>query len=234
MGSEARSIDYEGISEAMEVLANPNRLRILRQLLEPRTVGEIEITPERSGGPGEPATTASREGVRQHLEKLRELGVVRRREASRPRGRVHEYLVDHAQLYALTERFRRLGLLQPRERWGTETLAGTQAFAKTPTEGVRLVVVRGLVEGQAFPLGRTGSWRIGRSEEADVVLDFDPFVSSVNSVIEADGDGFRLRDLPRSRNGTAVNWEKLPDGGSTDVEPGDVIGVGRSLLLLRT
>lgn len=64
-----------------------------------------------------------------------------------------------------------------------------------------------------------------------VCLDYDPYVSLENAAVARAGDGFDVSDLPQSKNGTAVNWEVLPKGGRRELRPGDLIGVGRSLLL---
>ena len=55
-------------------------------------------------------------------------------------------------------------------------------------------------------------------------------MSARNSFIAQDRKGFVIRDAPESKNGTAVNWALLPEGGSQQFKGGDVIGVGRSLL----
>lgn len=231
MGGEEKTVDYEAIAQALEVLSNPNRLRALRQLLTPRKIGEIELEAQRSGGAGAKGATVSREGVRQHLARLHELGVVQRRDAE---GGGHEYIVDQGRLFALTEDIRQLGRLRPRERWSRETMhGGLQGRASEPG-GPRLVVVHGVEEGQAFGLGSgQDPWIIGRAPGCEVTVDHDPFVSRENTRIELGGDGFEVSDLPSSRNGTTLNWRPLEAEEPAELEHGDVLGVGRTLLLFR-
>ncbi|MEO7397883.1 MAG: FHA domain-containing protein, partial [Ilumatobacteraceae bacterium] len=54
-----------------------------------------------------------------------------------------------------------------------------------------------------------------------------------NSEIRADGNDFVLVDLRSSRNGTWLNWRRLGAEVRARLEPGDVIGIGRSLLVFR-
>lgn len=231
MGGDSGAIDYDRIAEVLEVLANPNRLRALRQLLEPRTVGQVELEAERTGGQGASGAPISREGVRQHLARLRELGVVRRREGP---GGAHEYLVDQGALFALMEEIRNLGRLRPDERWLAETKHGAPPQGPAEPEGPRLVVVHGVEEGVGHPLpAGEAPWVVGRASVCNVVLPHDPFVSRRNTRIEKDGEVYRVLDLPESRNGTALNWTPLPDGEPQPLEHGDVVGIGRSLLLFR-
>lgn len=42
-----------------------------------------------------------------------------------------------------------------------------------------------------------------------------------------------LLDLPGNRNGTLLNWKPLARGGVAELKAGDVVGVGRSLLVFR-
>jgi DNA-binding transcriptional ArsR family regulator len=229
-------LDFEGIATSMAALANPNRLRVLRQLLVPRTVGEVTLPPLRAGAGEERAI--SREGVRQHLDKLEELGLVLTRPGRRDSGPVVEYLVNHASLFAFAEEVRKLAQLRPEERWGFATQLGGARPQRLGPPGAKLVLVHGLAEGTAWPLvasgARPAAWRLGRDPGCEVPLDFDPYVSREHALVEASGAGFQVRDLPASRNGTSLNWAPLPRGGSHALEAGDVIGVGRTLLLFRT
>jgi pSer/pThr/pTyr-binding forkhead associated (FHA) protein len=100
------------------------------------------------------------------------------------------------------------------------------------------VLVHGVHEGHVFPLrappaaGGRG-WIVGRAKDAAVSLDYDPYVSIENSEILRVGRQFRILDLRTSKNGTLLNWKRLPVGGESPLRTGDVIGVGRSLLLFR-
>jgi pSer/pThr/pTyr-binding forkhead associated (FHA) protein len=89
-----------------------------------------------------------------------------------------------------------------------------------------------------FPLdartrGDQRGWVIGRRRSLAVGLDYDPFVSQEHAEVLPVQGGFEVRDLETNKNGTSLNWEPLARGGSRLLEQGDVIGVGRTLLLFR-
>ena len=99
------------------------------------------------------------------------------------------------------------------------------------------VLVKGLDEGQTFPLRPRGvgrqTWVIGRDRGVDIPLDFDPYVSTENTSVVWDGHGFVVHDLPDSMNGTTLNFHPLPKGVQRTLRAGDVVGAGRCLLLFR-
>jgi pSer/pThr/pTyr-binding forkhead associated (FHA) protein len=66
-----------------------------------------------------------------------------------------------------------------------------------------------------------------------VSLDFDPFVSNENSQLLWEGGRYHLADIPGSRNGTALNFGKIPSETPVRLRDGDIIGVGHSLLVFR-
>jgi predicted component of type VI protein secretion system len=73
---------------------------------------------------------------------------------------------------------------------------------------------------------------VGRAPACEVQLDYDPYLSGEHCSLERAGEGFAVRDAG-SRNGTWVNWVQLPRRGAQVLKPGDVLGVGRSLLVLQ-
>lgn len=104
--------------------------------------------------------------------------------------------------------------------------------------GPKLILVHGFYEGNAYQLrenrtDRARGWIVGRNADARVPLTSDPYVSFENSEIVPLRDGYKLLDLRTARNGTHLNWERLPVGGEVPLLSGDVIGVGRSRLLFR-
>lgn len=232
-------VDVARLSALLEVLASANRLDILRQLREPRTASEIILHPP-DPKPGENAERPiSRQAVRQHLAKLVEIGVVVAQKGRRGSAPVEEYLASQQRVFAIAEEFRTLASLRPTLPPGVDrTMDGSLAGVKGAKAGVRLVLVHGLDEGRAFPLdvrdlsGERG-WVVGRRRGVAVCLDYDPFVSAENAEVRWRDGRYRLEDLRSSRNGTLLNWERLPKGGSAELASGDVIGVGRSLLLFR-
>jgi ABC-type multidrug transport system ATPase subunit len=76
-----------------------------------------------------------------------------------------------------------------------------------------------------FSLGRV--MRIGRALENDLVVS-DLQVSRSHAEFHATPDGrFEIRDLG-SHNGTYVNGQPIPKGGSVQLGPTDIVGVGHS------
>ncbi|MFI2639432.1 FHA domain-containing protein [Streptomyces sp. NPDC018610] len=76
-----------------------------------------------------------------------------------------------------------------------------------------------------FSLGRV--MRIGRALENDLVVS-DLQVSRNHAEFHATPDGrFEIRDLG-SHNGTYVNGQPIPKGGSATLGPSDIVGVGHS------
>jgi len=76
--------------------------------------------------------------------------------------------------------------------------------------------------GRHEPPRASGPWLVVEDER----------VSREHARLEAAGDGVVLHDCG-SKNGTALNGRVLPVRGCRRVQDGDVIGVGRSLILVR-
>jgi hypothetical protein len=152
---------------------------------------------------------------------------------------VDEYVLNHQKLFAIVEELRQLGELRAQEEWAPlATIAAERAAAETRDQGPRFVLVRGQGEGRVFPLrketlGADRGWIVGRKRGLAVSLDYDPFVSLENSEVVPEGHRYVLTNLPSSRNGTWLNWGQLDASERATLEPGDVVGVGRSLLVFR-
>lgn len=227
-------IDHATLAEFLEALAYPMRLQLLEALKFPHTLGELKVSPTRREGGKAVGRPAARQTVQAHLDKLVEADLVRAEEHETGGRRVPRYSVNPLKLYELTEELRRLSTMYAgRGPLGdaTGTLAGPSPAAEA--DGPRLVLVHGVYEGKPFPLdaasARNGQWTIGRRRDLAVSLDYDPFVSLENSVLMERDGRYTVADLG-SKNGTSVNWVPLPKGASRALRPGDVIGVGRSLL----
>lgn len=224
----------ERLAEGLAALGNPVRLAILRELREPKILKEIEVAPHRDDA-GDPQRPVTRQTVRTHLDRLADLGVVVAEEVERSFGTTVEYSLNHQALYSLGERFKRLARLRPQREPDVPT------WEQDPREGYELetpclALVKGLDEGRVFPLDPAGPgqrWVLGRRRGAEVVLDYDPFVSSENAVVRRRDGGFWIEDLPDSRNGTRLNFRPLPEGEPRPLSDGDAIGVGKSVLLFR-
>ncbi len=225
-------LDYLSLGDTLAALGYPLRLALLDKLRFPHQLKDIRLAPHRVSRDANPERAVARQTVQAHLRLLVDEGLVHQEETHGATS----YVANPARLYAITEDLRRLSLRYAGTGQGADETAPVGVAARgADVEGPRLVLVHGVYEGKAFPLtaetAREGAWTVGRRKEASVPLDYDPYVSSRNSVVERDGGGFAVRDVAGSRNGTSVNWVPLPAGGARRLRSGDVVGVGRSLLV---
>lgn len=224
------------LTESLGALATPARIHLLRTIRTPKTVTEIKL---RLPAEGEGLDRLlARQTVKQHLDRLVELGFVVTREAERAHGKAVEYVINHQALYSLSEEVRSLARLRPAELPEGVTRKSANLAQQARPAGSCLILVKGLDEGLVYSLttsaGTPTEWIIGRRRGIGVSLDFDPFVSSDNSRITWDGKRHLIEDLPLSRNGTLVNFRELRKGVLQPLENGDIVGVGRSALVYRT
>ncbi|MHB8606067.1 MAG: FHA domain-containing protein [Thermoplasmatota archaeon] len=241
LGGADKDVDFDELESYLKVLAYANRLELLSLLRAPKTLDEVRLTPGSSQAAGNPERQISRQAVQNHLDRLIEAGLVRVRLTDRKGKRsVQEYVVDHSRLFALVEELRKVSTLEsfvPLDPFATIQM-GSAAETKW-MEGAKLVIVHGVHEGKAFALQskemREGrGWVIGRKGDANVSLEYDPFVSMENAEIIRNPDNtYKLLDLRNAKNGTFLNWNRLAVGGEAQLKSGDVIGVGRSLLVFR-
>lgn len=233
--------DLDRLEHYLKVLGSASRLGLLSQLRTPRTIDEVELeaSPAQRAN-ARPERPISRQAVQHHMDQLVEAGLVRVREARRPgRRALYEYVTDRARLFAVTEELRRLSAVPASTRLDpTRTMGLPQRSEHAAGEGARLVLVHGAEEGRTFPLtpnrrAEPRGWVIGRASGVAVPLEYDPYVSTENAEIVRVGGSHRLLDLRTARNGTWLNWQRLDVGAETPLRTGDVIGVGRSLLLFR-
>lgn len=231
--------DLQRLADHLRVLANPNRLELLYELRRPRAVKEIELSPETVRSGENPSRPISHQAIRDHLSKLNSIQVVAIERTERDGHVVDEHVLNHQRLFAIVEELRSLGELKaPESPVEEETIPADREASERDVVGPRLVLARGQGEGRVFPLhegSRSGErgWLIGRKDGLAVPLDYDPYVSSENSVIRRTGDGFEILDLPESRNGTFVNFDQLPPGGSSLLEQGDIVSVGKTNLVFQ-
>lgn len=233
-------IDHERLGEHFRALSVPTRILLLTKLQLPRTPSEIELPPFRRDAGLRDDRALSRQAVQEHLDRLVEVGLVQARAARREGQAAREYFVDEARLFTLVDEVRRLALLRSPVGTGGDTrkaadTADGEEHAEPPPlpAGPSIVLVSGPHEGRAFALAGEGPWTIGRARECSVPLEYDPFVSAHNSEIRRSGARFTLHALPDSRNGTAHNWRMLAPDAPATLAPGDTVGVGRSLLVVR-
>lgn len=230
------AVDYVVLADALAALGYPMRLELLDHLRFPHAISELRVAPTRNDAEGSRDRAVARQTVQYHLDKLVEGGFVKE-DAAGAKGATR-FVVSPQRLYAVIEELRALShTFAGRGGSGdaTGTIAGGPAFE--PLSGPRLVLVHGAYEGKQFPLGDAsaadGKWIVGRRRGHAVALDYDPFVSLDNSVLVRDEKGYLVQDLPGSKNGTTVNWNRVPKTGSVRLARGDLVGAGRSLLLFR-
>jgi len=233
-------VDYQELEESLQALAYSSRLHLLDLLRVPHTLSDIHLGPGPSRAGSDPRRPVSRQAIRQHLDKLVEAGLVVAREPT-GRGRaVREYVVNPRRLYYVAEEFRKLCVAAASAPAGRDLTVDldTPRPAEAREPGPKLVLAHGALEGKSFPLhpsqlAKGRGWVIGRKAGLHVSLGYDPYVSLENSEIVAEAGGYELLDLRTSRNGTSVNWRRLGKEERVALRPGDLIGVGRSLLVFR-
>lgn len=224
--------NLDRLETMLKALASGNRLHLLLALQQPKRVTDLTLQPTRGGTAwGKEDRPISRQAVRGQIKALEDIGVVTPLEG----GEEQRFVVNHAKLFEVTEQLRELATVRPEVPVQQHTRELSPAGGPPRTQGAHLVLVRGVREGQAFPLVGSGGaegWLVGRAKAAEVPLDYDPFVSSAHARILARDGRHLLADL-RSKNRTFLNWQPLAPGAVAPLEPGDVIGVGMSLLLYR-
>ena len=231
--------DMAKLAEYLRALGNQNRLELLYALRTPSSVREIELHPEQVRDGENPERAISHQAVRDHLAKLRAIGVITVERVERDGGVVDEYVLNHQKLFAIVEELRMLGELRAEEAPPIQpTIGATPAAPATLEKGPRFVLVRGQAEGRVFALRKENltagrGWLIGRKLGLAVSLDYDPFVSGENAEVMLTGNGYRIHDIRASRNGTLVNFEPIPNGGSVALANGDVVSIGRTHLVFR-
>lgn len=228
----------ETVSNTLRLLADSNRLDLLQQLSEPKITDEIELTPSRVSQGTNPDRQLTRQAIRHHLRQLRDEGLIETSLRRRPDGRlVNEFQVNQQAFFAVLEELRSLNERicngrRPRVSL-RESVEGTREGWPA---GPKLVLVRGLHNGEVYPLNETTAspprgWVIGRSADCGIQLDYDPDVAYQNSEIIFQDDGFHLIDLRISNQGTVLNGVQLPVGGETDLAHGDILEIGSSVFV---
>lgn len=233
-------IEPNNLSEVLKLLADPNRLDLLRQLREPKIVDEIKMTPSRSTSETNPDRQLTRQAVRHHLRQLREKDFVHVSPRRRPDGRqVSEFEVNEEAFYGLVEELHNLNEYISTTN-GHASLDPTSASDQQegwPT-GPKLVLVRGLHDGRPYMLSESRrepprGWVIGKADDCAVDLGYDPHVADEDAEImpNSGGQGYELIDLRSSRDSAVVNGSPVPFGGKTELEHGDVIQIGSSMFV---
>lgn len=220
----------DDLVQSLKAVAYPRRLEILQSLREAKPIGEIEVSVSTDGGRQRCLT---REGVRHHLKCLSDAGLVVTERASRGRQR-HLYRYRREGLYELAESLRKLAEdaqapLQP---------ARPPTWEQPKVAGASLTVVHGADIGSTLAMtGKAPSpgrgWILGRGPNADLSVDWDPYVDAQAAEIVEEEDGYRLLDLRAASTRVSKNGRPLDRGSQSHLEHGDVVGVGSSLFVFR-
>lgn len=234
--------DLEQLRARLKALSSVNRLRLISELKDPKTVDEIRLTPADRTQGSNPDRQLTRQGVRHHLSQLEDLDLIRSSPADDADGRDRlEYVANEPAVFGVLEELREL--VAPGSEASLDPFQ-TYSAADEPDEewtpGPKLVLLRGAQEDRVFSLTEiepdpdpARGWVLGRSPEAQISLQYDPYLSAQNTEVVRDGDQFLVVDLRTSRNGTIVNDERLAPGREAPLEHGDVIRIGCSALLFR-
>lgn len=217
-------IDFERLSTYLKALAHPARLEILWRLRIPATPGDIVVKPRRRDEGLQQERAMSRQSIMEHIEHLETIGVV---------NRVPEeggYVTSAQHLFAIVEDMRALSAIETSMRVDVDSTmqqAGPQATAWPA--GSKLVLVAGPWQGRAFPLSGDGPWTLGRSSTQSVALTYDPFASGENARLVKEGASVMVDAVHGARNPPHINFS--PVTGPRVLRPGDILGIGRSLLV---
>lgn len=233
------TIDRAELEAALKALSFSNRLELIELLREPRTLDEIHLTPSETHAGKSPERSLTRQAVRHHLDTLAEVGVIRLDKRKGEDGRIRtEYVLDEAGFYAIIQKLQGLaaaGTRVPLEPYKTEA-AEREQTGPWP-QGPKLVQVHGGRQGAIHRLaelepGAERGWILGRSPDADIPIQHDPYVSAKDTeILRSQSRGFEVLDLRTSTNQTRVNGAKLPLGGRRELEHGDVLQIGTTMLL---
>jgi DNA-binding transcriptional ArsR family regulator len=226
MREEIADEAQEPLAQALKALAHPKRLRLLRFLVEPHSLERIANE-----------LGVARQSAQEHVDQLLAIGAIEARRGRGDHGPVTEYVVVLPRLFDLHEQLgQRLGVLSAEFGEDVQATFRTQPLApipvRAPPASARLVVVYGMRVGRTVPLQGQGPWLVGRDPHAALCIDYDPYVSSRHCEVRRGARGFELQDA-LSSNGTQLDWVTLPRGGAVPLENGQLIRVGKSLVLVR-
>lgn len=220
----AGEVDFERLSTYLKALAHPARLEILFRLRIPATPGDIVVKPRRRDEGLQQERAMSRQSIMEHIEHLEGIGAVDRVPDD---GR---YVTSAQHLFAIVEDMRALSAIETSMRVDVDaTMVKPGQESATWTAGPKLVLVAGPWEGRAFPLAGAGPWSIGRGSTQTVALTYDPYASAESARLVKGASGVELEAVQGARNPPLVNFAPLAQ--PRVLAPGDIVGVGRSLLV---
>lgn len=217
----------DALAERLRSLSNGRRLAILGHLRKPMYLEEIASK-----------LKISRQAAQDHVTQLLDAGLIEKHQGARPTGPVVEYHVVQAAAFNLVEDLRALSATLP-EAFDEDALLRTQLGPAAPAgargELPELLVAGGLKPGLKVALRRGTSAPpvgIGRDPASALLLDWDLMVSNRHAEVRGTPDAHAIVDL-FSRNGTHVNGTRITAGQPHPLRSGDIVQVGRTLVVYR-
>jgi len=209
------------LAAAFQALANPTRVAMLAELRQPATPADLA---RRFG--------ITRQAVRKHLDALQEAQFVVRGPSPRML-KAHRYATNPLALHVFKETVWGLGGFSPPLRLPPlPTPTAPHAPSGSPPTPHGLVLVHGDAPGRWFPLDPGREHALGRADACDIVVPNDLYASGRHAHLAFDGRSWRVTDLG-SRNGTWVDFLRVPQGSPAAVAPGQVLTVGRTHFVVR-
>lgn len=211
----------------LRALGSPVRLRILKALESPTRAADLRVPAGRERSGFESERHLGRTTVLEHLDVLREAGLVRRVGDA--------YVVDQQGMVAFLQDLSDLGRLRAVIEVDVEStrVATAPRAPLQPPEAPRLVLVGGPEAGHAFAVHGAGPWRIGRSSSCEVPLAHDPHVSRIHASLVRTDAGLVVRVEPGAKNGALIDFAMVDPGNEARVRNGSILVVGATTLVLQ-
>lgn len=213
----------EDLAGAFAALGNPLRVAILARLARPAFVPDLARE-----------FRLTRQALKKHLDTLEAVGLVMAEPGRRGIFAADEYRANPQGLFVF--KCAVLALASPPEPHLARPHLTLPAAPAPRTKGAHpgpgLLLVHGDAPGRWFPLEGSESWTLGRDARNEIALPYDAFASARHALLARATGTWQLTDL-HATNGTLVNLRPLLPGSTSPVQPGDLLTIGRSHLLLR-
>jgi hypothetical protein len=226
---ERAALDFPRLQRDLHALASGARLQLLWELRVPKRPSEVRVGAEESRGGLRPDRVLSRSAVQEHIGVLEELGLVQRVAGG------DTFVVNQQGVVRILNDLGALARIRPviDVDVGRTVMARAPAIEAAPA-GPKLILVSGPEEGAAFPLRGPGPWTVGRGNNTDVRLGYDPHASRVHVAVSLGEDGlYHVEAVSGATNPTLLDFAPLTPGKPAMLIPGAVLSVGSSRLVFR-